>query len=303
MTQRSCPRERAHRQTPKKKQFWLARLMLFSHMPFTIALESRILAAWRCSQDGLQGKLAMKIRCPNCGRMGYLPDHLVPAAHSLRCRKCQANFPMPELSLQGMEPRFKEVDSWRGTTLEPPVASRTRENPTVLLADGFVAGYDEAEASPRELGAGDSQYELTIALKESPGYSSDDWSTVPTDVLEPEAPSSDEIEAVRPAVSGLSYPEPMSYRFIASWIRPLFFVSLVFVAFSALLIGFLLMRSLELGGSPILPLARHALVIASVGILSFLLFGLWMVFLSVVLADLAQSLRRLRDMENGGRGR
>ncbi len=245
----------------------------------------------------------MKIRCPHCSRMGYLPDHLVPAANSLRCRKCHAHFSMPDLSLKAIEPHLQEIDSWRGTTLEPPVAGRTRENPALFLAEGFDAGYNEPETSSRGLGPSDSQYELTIALKDAPGASSDDWPAAHTTVLEPEAPSSDEIAAVGASDRRLSHTELVSQRFIASWLRPLFFVSLGFVALAALLIGFLLMRSLELGGGPVLPLATHALVIASVGILSFLLFGLWMVCLSVVLADLAQSLRRLRDAENGGRGR
>ncbi len=243
------------------------------------------------------GTLAMKIRCPNCGRMGYLPDHLVPAANSLRCRKCQANFSMPELSLKGMEPHLKEVDSWRGSTLEPPVASRTRENPALYLAEGFVAGYDGPEDPSREPGPGDSQYELTFALKDPPSPSGDDWA-VHANVLEPEAPSSDEIAAVVPSNGGLSHSKSTSYVFIEPWIRPLFFVSLGFVGLSVILIGFLLMRSLELGGGPVLPLATHALVIASIGILAFLVFGLWMVFLSVVLADLAHSLRHRRGTEN-----
>ena len=245
----------------------------------------------------------MKIRCPKCGRMGYLPDHLVPAANSLRCRKCQANFAMPDPLLKGIEPRLKEIDSWRATTLEPPVTSRPRENPALFLDEGFVAGYDEPDAPPREPGPGDSQYELTIALKDSPSYSSDDWPAVHANVLEPEAPSSDEIDAVIPSKSGLTDSHPMTYRFIESWIRPLFFISIGFVGLSVLVIGILLMRCLELGGSPLIPLPMHAMVIASLGILSFLLFGLWMVFLSIVVADLAQSLRRLRETENPVRSR
>ena len=85
----------------------------------------------------------------------------------------------------------------------------------------------------------------------------------------------------------------MSYRVIESWIWPLFFTLIGFVALSVIFIAFLLMRSLELGGGPVLPLTTHALVIASLGTVSFLLFGLWMVLLSIVLADPARTWRRL----------
>jgi hypothetical protein len=245
----------------------------------------------------------MKIRCPNCDRMGYLPDHLVPAANTLRCRRCRANFVMPARSLTGIEPRLKDIDSWRGTTLEMPAAGRARENPALLLTEGFVAGYDEPEAPVREPGPGDSQYELTFALNDAPDPSSDDWLAVQANALEPEAPSSDEIEAVVPPASDPSRFDRMSYRRIESWIRPFFFILLGFVALSVVLIGFLVIRGLELGSTPALALGTYALVIASLGLVSFLLFGLWMVFLSIVLTDVAQNFRRQGDPENRERGR
>jgi hypothetical protein len=243
-------------------------------------------------------ELAMKIRCPNCGRMGYLPDHLVPAANRLRCRKCQAHFMMRELSLQGIEPRLQKRDSWRTTTIDAPVASRSRENPALFLTDGFVASLEEPGIPLRKRGPGDSHYELAFALKDEPSPSGDDWTAADAEVIEPEIASSDEIEAIHQPDGDLPRPNPLSYRFIMSWVRLLCIVSLGFVAVSVILIGFLLLCSL--GGSPVFPVATHALVLASLGTVAFLLFGLWMVFLSVVLAELAESLRRSGDSLDRG---
>jgi hypothetical protein len=234
--------------------------------------------------------------------MGYLPDHLVPAANSLRCRKCQAHFMMPELSLQGVEPRLKEIDSWRSTTVDAPVASRSRESPALFLTDGFVASFEEPEIPLRKRGPGDSHYELTFALKDEPSPSGDDWTAADANVIEPEIASSDEIDSIHQPDGNPSRANPLSYGFIMSWMRPLCMVSLGFVAVSVLLIVVLLVRSMDLGGSPAFPVATHALVLASLVTVAFLLFGLWMVFLSVVLADLAQSLRRWGDsLDRAGR--
>src|SRR5262249_51201794 len=145
------------------------------------------------------GEASMYIRCPKCGRRGNLPDRLVPEAHSLRCRKCQANFPTPELARLAAE-------RGAGPTFEPVAARARSKEPSAFLADGFFSGFDVPTESPRRLGPGDSNYELTFTLGDPGGDSSTDWDAQPGD-LAPEPPSSDEIEAVVPTAAATTAPE------------------------------------------------------------------------------------------------
>jgi hypothetical protein len=144
---------------------------------------------------------------------------------------------------------------------------------------------------------------LTIALKDEPGASGDEWMAADADVLEPEAPSSDEIEALIPTGTGLSPSDSRFFESNMSWLRPLGYTSLGFVALSVLVVGYLLLCSLGLLGGPIVAPTTHALILASLGTVGFLLFGLWLIFLGLVLSDLAQSLRRLGGSEDRGRVR
>ena len=246
---------------------------------------------------GLQGNLAMMIRCPKCDRMGYLPDRLAPEAHSLRCRRCQANFSTAEISIKAGMQRSKGAVPWRGTANEPPLQSPSRQGTAPFRAEGLYARFDEPEAPIRELGPGDSNYEMTFSLDNSGPDSGDDWDAGPENDPEIEAPSSDELEAIVPAPSRSPEPEPWFYRFVHSWGRVLCYAVLGFVALSVVIIGFLVACSLGMVGGLVLPTATQAFIVACFGTASLLLIGLAMIFQSVFLADLARTVYRMRETE------
>lgn len=128
----------------------------------------------------------MYIRCPNCGRRGHLPDRLAPEASSLRCRKCKAHFLTPELSLAGSRGGVEQAEGGRAREQARPFAGE----------DFFSAFVDDGEIE-RELGPGDSNYELPFSLRDGMRDRGDGWVAVDM-AMEPEAPSSDEIEAIAP---------------------------------------------------------------------------------------------------------
>ena len=76
-----------------------------------------------------------------------------------------------------------------------------------------------------------------------------------------------------------------------------------FVAFSVLVIGFLVASSLGVAGSQIIPTSIQALIVASLGTIALLLIGVSMVFQSVFLADLARTVQRMHRSENRLPGR
>ncbi len=113
----------------------------------------------------------MMIQCPKCDRMGYLPDRLAPEAHSLRCRKCKANFLTTELAVkEGLQRRGVD-DSWRGTAMDTPGASQSRQKAAPFLAEGIFGRFDQPEPPLRALGPGDSNYEMTFSLDDTGGDS------------------------------------------------------------------------------------------------------------------------------------
>jgi hypothetical protein len=245
----------------------------------------------------------MMIRCPKCDRMGYLPDRLAPEAHSLRCRKCKANFTTTELAVKEGKQRRAMDGPWRDTALDSPGASPSRQKATPFLAEGIFDRFEESQPPRRALGPGDSNYEMTFTLDDATGDSVADWEKDSEAFLEPEAPSSDEIEAMIPKGTGSSNPDPGFYGFIVSWRRPLCFGVLGFVAFSVLVIGFLVASSLGMTGIQAIPTSIQALIVASLGTIALLLIGTSMIFQIVCLADLARSVHRMHDLENRLSGR
>jgi hypothetical protein len=243
------------------------------------------------------------IRCPKCDRMGFLPDRLAPAARSLRCRKCKANFLTTELAVEEVRQHGGVDESWRGTAMDTPVLSQSRQKATPFRADGMFGRFDEPERPLRALGPGDSNYEMTFSIGGAPDDPGIDWERDAEDFLEPEAPSSDEIAAVIPRGPGQVRSDPWFYAFIGSWGRPFCFGVLGFVGFSVLVIGLLVANGLHVLGSQAIPTSIQALIVASLGTIALLLIGTAMIFQSAFLADLARTIHRMPDPKNRLSGR
>jgi hypothetical protein len=232
-----------------------------------------------------------------------LPDRWVPEAHSLRCRKCQANFSPPDLARLAAE-------RGAGPTLEPVAARARSKEPSAFVADGFFSGFDDLSESPRRLGPGDSNYELTFTLGDAGGDSRTDWDPQAGD-LAPEPPSSDEIEAVVPAAAATAGPEPWHHRFIESWGRVLIGAPLALIAIAIPVIAYLSWRAL--GGGPSLNLPAPTLIAGFACAVALLMISVPLVLLAACLTELARDVHRLRDnlerkagVEHGaavGRGR
>jgi hypothetical protein len=226
----------------------------------------------------------MYIRCPTCGRRGHLPDKWIPDAHSLRCRKCRANFSMPELTRLAAGRKA-------GPTFEPVAVRAGSQEPAAFLADGFFSGFDDPTESPRRLGPGDSNYELTFTLGD-PGDSRTDWDAQRED-LAPEAPSSDEIEAVVPTIAAPTGPEPWHRRFIESWGLVLIGAALALVAIAIPVIGYLFWRTF--GGGPSLNLPAPTLIAGFVCAVPLLMISVPLILLAACLTELVRDIHRLRD--------
>jgi hypothetical protein len=227
----------------------------------------------------------MDIRCPKCGRRGQLPDRWVPHAQGLRCRRCQANFPTRELSRLATErtaaPTFESVG---GRAVSP--------EPAAFLADGFFSAFDDAAKSPRRLGPGDSNYVLTCTLSDPSGDSSTDWDAQTVD-LAPEAPSSDEIEAIGPASAAATGGEPWHRRFIESWGHVLLGAALALIAIAVPVIAYLSWRTF--GGGPALDLPMPTLIAGFACALALLMIAVPLILLAACLTELVRDVRHLRD--------
>jgi hypothetical protein len=215
----------------------------------------------------------MYIRCPKCGRRGYLPDRLVPGATSLRCRRCKAHFLTPELS-------HLAVEATEAVGVAAP--------PAAFLADGYFSGFDDEPGPPRERGPGDSNYELTFTLRDI-GTDSDTHWDASHQPIEPEAPSSDEIAAVVPAAAAAREPDSWPVGFLASWAAVWIRAALGLIAASVPAIGYLLW-SAAVGAGP-----SPALVAGLACAVGLLMLTIPMMLLAACLAELARDVRRLRD--------
>src|SRR5262249_1664098 len=234
-------------------------------------------------RETFPGRPAMKIRCPNCGRMGSLPDRVAADAHSLRCRRCSLNFRMSRATGPGVESRL-------GTDVEVPVSARAATTAPSLLREGFFAGWDEHEPAMQHLGPGDSHYELTFTLGDPSGETAVDWSggSGGHDLAD-EGPSGE----VGAPGGAAGRPAPGSYRFTASPGRLIFSVGLALAVCSLPLLGLLLVRSF--GGSPAAGSTTLALVVGSLAAMSFLLISASMAASNLLLVDQARNVRQLRD--------
>jgi len=206
------------------------------------------------------------------------------------------NFSTPRLAIGESGSHANGADSWVGPASGPALAGRALETSAPHRADGFFSGFDGTEPSSRDLGPGESHYELTFTLNDGRGDSGVDWAGPAANGLDAERPNTEEIEAVGPLERA---PGPWYDHFLDSWGQRLFSIAAGCVAFAVLLIGALLMRSLIVGDGdgdgPTVATTRLSLVLASIGTIALLLVGLLAGFLSFLLADLARSLRRPRD--------
>jgi zinc-ribbon domain len=226
----------------------------------------------------------MYIRCPNCGRRGVLPDHLVPEANSLRCRKCRAQFLTPELAGNAAE-------RGAGPHFEGNGAGATREKPGPYLVDGFFGAFDASD-SPRELGPSDSNYELTFTLRDTRGDSDHDWDPA-TEEDEPEAPSSDEIEAVEMVIDRSSASRTWHHRFLAEWGSLWIGAVLALIAVTIPIVGFLLWRTFAGGADVSIP--SPVLVAGLACTVALLVISVPLVLLAAGLIELVRDVRGLRD--------
>jgi hypothetical protein len=144
---------------------------------------------------------------------------------------------------------------------------------------------------------------MTFSIDDAHNDPDVDWDKYDEDFLEPEAPSSDEIEAVIPGGTGSARSDQWYYGFIVSWGRPLCLGVLGFVGFSVLVIGFLVANSLRVVGSQAIPTSIQVLIVASLGTIALLLIGTAMIVQSAFLADLARSIQRMPDPKKRLSGR
>ena len=231
----------------------------------------------------------MLIRCPKCGRRGNLPDRWVPEAHTLRCRKCRAMFKTPDLAPLGAE-------RGAGPAFDP-IAGRARvEPPASYIAEGFFSGFEEPLVAPRKAGPGDSNYELAFTLADPEGDSGSDWDTEP-DEIAPEAPSSDDITALRPLPSPVA--ETWHRRLIESWSLGLIVAALVLAVVSIPTFAYLLWLTLGSAGSIDLP--TPALVAAFACSIAMLTISVPLLLLAAAVTELIREVRRLfRHAEHRG---
>lgn len=226
----------------------------------------------------------MLIRCPNCGRKGHLPDHLAPEANSLRCRRCRANFPTPELARLAPA-RDEAAASVPADGFSPRVEAQG------FLTDGYLRGYDDAEPG-RPLGSGDSNYELIFTLEDAEPDPGDRWKNDPaaTDA-EIEAPSSDEIPAPVPTARAARGVAPWHHRFIESWGMICVGAVVAMIAVMVPVEGYLIWRSLQGGSGTALPAMVGGLACA----LALLLVSVPLLLLATSLPELVRDIRGLRE--------
>lgn len=223
----------------------------------------------------------MYIRCPKCGRRGHLPDRLVPEAHTLRCRKCQAQFKTPELT--GVA-----TDRGNGPRFDPMTGLDRSEPASPYMTDGFFSAFDDSLVSARKPGPGDSNYELTFTLGDAEGDSGADWDAE-ADVFEPESPSSDEIPVHSPPAVATS-PEPWHHRFIVSWGPRLIMAALAMIGVSVPVIAYMLWKML--GTAEPLDRPAPALIAGFACSIALMMVSVPLILLAAFMAELVHEVRR-----------
>jgi hypothetical protein len=228
---------------------------------------------------GRKVKSSMMIRCPNCERIGKLPIHLGSAPRAVRCRRCRTRFtavPPPAKEGIALTPRLFEAS---------PIAERIGSIAR-FTSETQAATIDEPDdSSPQGVDPDDSQYELPVSVivdiddsqVELPAFTPDDkWPVAGGD----------------PPSLELSPSSPWHYRFVDSWGRYHFAIAIGFGAFSLVILGFFLARTI-LGGQTI-SASVTLLIVGCVGMVAFLLLSVTVTALNMLLADLTKNVRQLR---------
>jgi hypothetical protein len=166
------------------------------------------------------------------------------------------------------------------------------ERPAAFLAEGYFSGFDDDPRSPRQRGPGDSNYELTFTLRDLGGDSSGDWDAA-TPQVEPEAPSSDEVEALAPTTTAPHEPDSWHVHFIRSWGLVIIGAALGLIAVSVPVIAYLVWRTLAADmplGTPL-----STLIAGFTCAVALLMISIPLMLLAICLTDLARDVRRLRE--------
>ncbi len=154
---------------------------------------------------------------------------------------------------------------------------------------------------PASAAQGDSNYELTFALRGSGSDSGIGWEAGADD-FRAEEPSSDEIPAVTATVNAAPTPLPWHHRFIETWGVALIGVTLAMIAFSLPVMAYGLWRMTDHGTS-VIP-APSIFVAGLACTIALLVISIPLTLLAACLTELIRDLRRLRDQleRNAGVG-
>jgi hypothetical protein len=226
----------------------------------------------------------MMIRCPNCERIGKIPDSVGSNTRKLRCRLCDTRFslvPPPAKEGLALAPRLFEAS---------PIAQSGGNLPRFSAETWSANGAKSDDSLALVVNPDDSQYELPI----STDIDIDD-SQFELPAFAPEQMSPD--ESWRAAVDNPPSMErtltsPWHDRFVNSWGHYHFGVTIGFSAISLVVLGYFLASEI-LGGRSI-SASIALMILGCVGTVAFLLLSVTVTALNRQLADLAKHVRLMR---------
>jgi zinc-ribbon domain len=226
----------------------------------------------------------MMIRCPNCERIGKIPDQLGSSASKLRCRRCRARFSL-------IHPPGQEGLALASRLFEAsPIAQSTGSFPRFPAETWSANGAEPDDSLALVVNPDDSQYELPI----STDIDIDD-SQFELPAFAPEQMSRE--ESWRAAVDNPPSMErtltsPWHDRFVNSWGHYHFGVTIGFSAISLAVLGYFLAS--EIFGGRSISASIALMILGCVGTVAFLLLSVTVTALNRQLADLAKHVRLMR---------
>ena len=226
----------------------------------------------------------MMIRCPNCERIGKIPDQFGSNASKLRCRRCRTRFslvPPPAKEGLAVAPRLFEAS---------PIAQSGGSLPRFSAETLSLTGALTDDSLPRVIDPDDSQYELPV----STDIDIDD-SQVELPAFTPDQVAADEYwhsAGDDPPSVEPNFKSPWHDRFVNSWGRYHFGAAIGFGAISLAVLGYLLAS--ELFGGQSTSASVPLLILGCVGTVAFLLLSVTVTALNRQLADLAKHVRLMR---------
>jgi hypothetical protein len=226
----------------------------------------------------------MMIRCPNCERIGKIPDPFGSNARKLRCRQCDTRFsliPPPAKEGLALAPRLLEAS---------PIAQSGGSFPRFSAETRSLGGAQPDDSLPRVMDSDDSQYELRVSMDID---IEDSQVELPAFAPEQMLPDENWRAAVDdPTSVELTFTSPWHYRFVNSWGRYHFGVAIGFGAISLAVLGYFLAS--EIFGGQSIGASVPLLILGCVGTVVFLLLSVTVTALNRQLADLAQHVRLMR---------